>query len=1001
MLAPDSGSDSEAERTRRGGKGRKPLQVRSAQIVDFFRPLGEPQQETRGTPGTRDEGCESERSDDVDDVADDPLDGDEDEDEDDVEVDDEDEDSNFTARDAAETEWSEDEDEDQEQDNDTQPPTPRIEEAATPPPEAEVLRHISQFANSSSSSSSSESEGGSPLVCKRRRLVHCESGSGDDDNDNDDEKGKESPVRRRKLVPMTSDGSLSERTETEPREEIKLVVYHSPPRSPRCLRQQQRDARWRRDRQGIDLDAYEKDFVVDDDEEVEVEQEEEESVHHALHRKHKKKTHVLRHLTEYEEHEDEDDEDGDEDVFDPNEALDGVLQKCEDCADCLCKYITAHKGSAPQAAPALLAGTLHPHQLEGISWLYLVHSFDMNAILADEMGLGKTVQALAFLVLLQQHGVEGPHLVVVPASTLENWKRELEAWCPTFSVLVYYGTQREREEIRSRVSPHVLQYRPPPPPPPPQGTAGAGAGAEGETTTTTTTEEGPAYNVVLTTYTVAVAKRDRAFLRKCRFCYFVVDEAHNLKNAGSKRYEALLTTPCAHRLLLTGTPLQNNLKELWALLQFLLPDIIPTRSRDDRGLLRELFRGSQDASIARLKAIVRPFLLRRLKSQVALPVSAVAKTRTTVACPMAPRQHALYAALLSRSKARWALHAPVDTPPLPPSSASDDTLWDESSSSSHDGSSNSSSKSNSKDSGSGNNNRELSSLMNNIIMQLRKTANHPLLLRALYTDARVAEMAAALVAHGGADPADQRFVGITAAQLGAVLQEWSDYELHTLCCEKARVLGAHALPESAFFEAGKVQRLCALVAAQQAQTPPHKVLVFSQMTRMLDILEHVVRARGWSHLRLDGSTPVAARQTLVDTFNSDPVGAPVFPPSSSSSHCCVSFHCLLSFPLSFPEHRAVPAIDQGRRAGPQPDERDDGGLLRRVVQPAGRQAGRGPLPPHRPAPRRHRLPSPQRRLDRHLFASASPHTHTLVLFGWDSRHDDAQTWKSWQRKRRG
>ena len=909
VLAPDSGSDSEAPRAGDGGgKTRKARHARPAQIVDFFRPLGEPQR----APEVPDTGEESERSDDVDDVAEGRADEDEDED---VEIDDEDDDSNFTARDAAEAEWSGEDEEDEGGSgggNDTQPPTPREEEEeeeeedAPPPPEAEVLRHISHFANSSSSS---ESEWGSAAPRKRKRLVHCESTSGNDDDEGSEEKEEEDKtegtVRRRRLVPMTSDESLSERAEGEPlREEIKLVVYHSPPRSTAGVQ-------WKRGRHDADLDEYEKDFVVDDDEEVEQEDDDERVLHRRHMRKKVKSSRRVHTPVEWKTHESENEEeeegdDDDEDAFDPNEALDGVLHKCEDCADRLCKYITAHKGSAPQAAPALLAGTLHPHQLEGISWLYLVHSFDMNAILADEMGLGKTVQALAFLVLLQQRGVEGPHLIVVPASTLENWKRELEAWCPTFSVLVYYGTQREREEIRSRVSPHVLQFCPPSP-------VGDGE-AEGEETTTTTTS--PAYNVVLTTYTVAVTKRDRAFLRKCRFCYFVVDEAHNLKNAGSKRYEALLATPCAHRLLLTGTPLQNNLKELWALLQFLLPDIIPTRSRDDRGLLRELFRGSQDASIARLKAIVRPFLLRRLKSQVALPVSAVAKTRTTVACPMAPRQHALYAALLSRSKARWALHVPTTTYTPPPSAASsEDCLWDDSS---HEGFGTTSSTTTTTTT-TPNNNRELSSLMNNIIMQLRKTANHPLLMRALYTDERVAEMAKVLLANGAAEPDDQRFVGITHAQLVGVLQAWSDYELHTLCCEKVRVLGARALPDSAFFEAGKVQRLCELVAAQQQQQPHHKVLVFSQMTRMLDILEHVVRLKHWSYLRLDGSTPVSARQALVDTFNTDPVCVFYLFLSSSSWS---SFLC-----TSSPEHRTLPAVDKSSGSGPQSHERNHGRLL--------------------------------------------------------------------------
>ena len=166
-------------------------------------------------------------------------------------------------------------------------------------------------------------------------------------------------------------------------------------------------------------------------------------------------------------------------------------------------------------------------------------------------------------------------------------------------------------------------------------------------------------------------------------------------------------------------------------------------------------------------------------------------------------------------------------------------------------------------------------MMSNIIMQLRKAANHPLLMRELYGEDAVATIAERLVANAPSDPDDQRFVGATREELCALLGEWSDFQLHALCCEKAALLGDLALPEAAFFEAGKVQRFCEVVGACAAQSPPSKVLVFSQMTRMLDILEHVARCRRWPFLRMDGSTPVAERQCLVDAFNADPVCKPI------------------------------------------------------------------------------------------------------------------------------
>ena len=189
----------------------------------------------------------------------------------------------------------------------------------------------------------------------------------------------------------------------------------------------------------------------------------------------------------------------------------------------------------PNLAPGII---LKDYQLIGISWLNLLYSKDTSCILADEMGLGKTGQVPASLAHLQNKGRRrGPHLIVAPSSVLENWSREFAHFCPSLRIETYYGSQAERRDLRID-----LKSR-------------------------------DDYDVLLTTYDMATGSHDdHSFLRKRGFDVCVFDEGHMLKNRRSQKYAKLLKISANWRLLLTGTPLQNNLQELVSLLNFILPD---------------------------------------------------------------------------------------------------------------------------------------------------------------------------------------------------------------------------------------------------------------------------------------------------------------------------------------------------------------------------------------------------------------------------------------------
>lgn len=273
--------------------------------------------------------------------------------------------------------------------------------------------------------------------------------------------------------------------------------------------------------------------------------------------------------------------------------------------------------------PALLRGVLRPYQQAGLEWLASIHSRNLNCILADEMGLGKTIQTIALLAHLAcDRGIWGPHLIVVPTSVLMNWEMEFKKFLPGFKVLAYHGTSKRRKELRQG---WYDKFH---------------------------------FNVCITSY--ALASRDAHVFKRKPWYYMILDEAHMIKNFKSQRWNILLMFRSFRRLLLTGTPLQNNLTELWALLKFLMSGT----DFADRREFAEWFANPLEQAVemgttlddetqkrvAKLHTVLRPYLLRRLKRDVEKELPS--KFEHLMLCPLSKRQRFLYDEFMSRGQTR-------------------------------------------------------------------------------------------------------------------------------------------------------------------------------------------------------------------------------------------------------------------------------------------------------------------------------------------------------------
>ncbi|XP_050689571.1 chromatin-remodeling ATPase INO80-like, partial [Eriocheir sinensis] len=271
--------------------------------------------------------------------------------------------------------------------------------------------------------------------------------------------------------------------------------------------------------------------------------------------------------------------------------------------------------------PRCFCGVLKSYQLNGMNWLANLYYFGINGILADEMGLGKTVQSVAFLAhICEQYDTWGPFLIITPASTLHNWTGEIARFVPDFKVVPYWGNPEERKNLRKFFD-------------------GKNLGSKEAS-----------FHIVVTSYQIVI--QDFKFLNRLKWNYMVLDEAQAIKSINSQRWKLLLGFSCRNRLLLSGTPIQNSMAELWALLHFIMPSLFDSHlwfnewfSKDIEGHVENKTH-VDEKHLNRLHMILKPFMLRRVKTEVENELTD--KIEIMMYCPLTLRQKFLYNGLKNK-----------------------------------------------------------------------------------------------------------------------------------------------------------------------------------------------------------------------------------------------------------------------------------------------------------------------------------------------------------------
>ncbi|BGP25487.1 DNA-dependent ATPase fun30 [Rhodotorula toruloides] len=469
---------------------------------------------------------------------------------------------------------------------------------------------------------------------------------------------------------------------------------------------------------------------------------------------------------------------------------------------------------------------LKDYQMLGVNWLNLLYRRGTSCILADEMGLGKTAQVIALLAHLKATGEAGPHLIIVPSSVLDNWMREFSIFAPELKVATYYGSQAERHELRSELR---------------------------------KMEE---LDAVVTTYNIATGSPDdQKFLkRKMDFKVTVFDEGHQLKNSESKKYKDLMQVRAQWRLLLTGTPLQNNLQELVSLLSFILPD----QFRDANESLRAIFKvqpGSQTnllsrERILRAKKMMTPFVLRRKKAQVLTELPN--KTERIEYCEMTDLQRECYSEALQRSR-KALIETGDDELEAVASEDDEEAVVDAAAAGDNEDKPKRTRKKAVAAPSTKMGNKANTSSSAHILTDLRKASNHPMLFRRLYDEKKLKAMARDCLR-------EEEFFDRNKDLIFEDMEVMTDFELHRFC-QMYKHLNKYSLKDNEWMQAGKIAKLQEMLPAMKKKGD--RVLIFSQFTQVLDILEVVLDTMELKYLKLTGQTAVSERQGLVDAYNNN------------------------------------------------------------------------------------------------------------------------------------
>ncbi|XP_062852218.1 lymphoid-specific helicase isoform X2 [Trichomycterus rosablanca] len=461
----------------------------------------------------------------------------------------------------------------------------------------------------------------------------------------------------------------------------------------------------------------------------------------------------------------------------------------------------------PSQQPKLLTGAvMRLYQVEGIEWLRMLWENGINGILADEMGLGKTIQCIAHIAMMIEKKVMGPFLVVAPLSTLPNWINEFRRFTPEVSVMLYHGPQKERMNLVNKIRK-------------PQGSLHM-------------------CPVVVTSFETSMI--DRKYLQRFHWKYLIVDEGHRIKNLNCRLVRELKMLPTDNKLLLTGTPLQNNLAELWSLLNFLLPDVFDDLKSFESWFdinnitsdVENIVTNEREQNILNmLHQILTPFLLRRLKSDVTLEVPP--KKEIVVYAPLTPKQETFYRAIVDKTigsvlgQGKMAGASVQLTSSGRPKRRSRKVVdYSESSADSPN---------------------ELEKYIEKIQKEMEGQKDCVPLV-----DVQM--------------PAD--------AQVNLKLQ--NILMLLKRCCNHAYLIEYPLVPGTQEFKideqlvksSGKFLILDRMLP--ELKKRGHKVLIFSQMTSILDILMDYCYLRGYQYSRLDGSMRYSDREENMKKFADDP-----------------------------------------------------------------------------------------------------------------------------------
>ncbi|CAO1301263.1 unnamed protein product [Diamesa serratosioi] len=477
-----------------------------------------------------------------------------------------------------------------------------------------------------------------------------------------------------------------------------------------------------------------------------------------------------------------------QEYLDKRNSLQKLMKKCKQIVVKLEKAVSDGAGINTQPYILNEEMKLSDYQMVGLNWMAVLHQSETNGILADEMGLGKTIQIISFLAYLKETDQqENTHLIVVPSSTLDNWANELTKWCPSLNVAKYYGSQEERRIMR-------IQWN-----------------KEGFEDT----------DIILTTYhIIGSSNEDKKMFRIKAFHYVVYDEAHMLKNMMTQRYQTLTRVNASRRILLTGTPLQNNLLELMSLLCFVMPTLFHNKTEDIKTLFSKKAPKTEDGSptestsvfeqsqIERAKNIMKPFILRRLKKDVLsfLPK----KTEKIIKIQLLPEQKEQYQHLIDEYK-------------------------------NIDG-------------------EEWTGRGTTIMMDMRKLANHPLLLRFYFTDEKVREISRVLAR-------DSVYKNTNPKEIFEDIAPLSDFKMHQLSEKYSSITSLVKIPDRLILNSGKFQYLDEILPKMKEEG--RRVLIFSQFVMMLDVIEKYLKIRSYKFLRLDGSTAVNERQDLINEYTAN------------------------------------------------------------------------------------------------------------------------------------